>query len=403
MGLLNWIEQRIDLSDVESAKTIIGNIEDRLSTRMLAFYIATSYIADTISKCEIKHYVKGKETKDKFYYLFNVSPNVNQNASELKSKFIYNLFYNGEALMFENKGSLYVADSFNIEPRPLKGNVFNNISLENESRTFTRKAEDVFYLNLDDGKLKNLVLGMLEDYSEMLKYSFDIFKSSNGEKYKLIMDDVKVGDKDFNEKFEKVIKKQLEAFINNRKAVYPQFKGYNLERMVEPDGTTDSTDIRNITKEIFEITAEAFKMPVSMLYGNMTNVKDIISTYITFRIDPLAKMISEELTRKTGTFEDYEKGTYFKVDTTSIMHIDIFEMADKVDKLISSSMYCVDELRNKLGDSPLNTDYSKQHWITKNYSTVEDALVGEEILPNFGTTLIDETVPTGEEDVKGGE
>ena len=342
MGLLNWIERRIDLSDVKGMETVVGTLEERLSTKALAFYIASSYITETIAKCEIKHYVNGKETKDKWYYLLNVSPNTNENAFTLKSKFISKALYDGHALMFEHKGSLYVADSFNIEHRPINGDLFTNISLENETKVFRRKADEVFYLNFDDQRLKRLVDSMLEDYAEILKYSFDTFKSSNNEKYKLVMNEVKVGDKDFNEKFEKVIKKQLEAFINNRKGVYPQFKGYDLQKMSESSGATDSTDIRNITKEIFEITAQAFKMPVSMLYGNMTNVKDIISSFITFAVDTKAKIFSEELTRKTGNDEDYLNGTYFDVDTTAIVHHDIFDIADKVDKMISSGVYCVD-------------------------------------------------------------
>ena len=377
MGLLsNWLEKRINLSDVESAK-VIFDIEERLSTKALAFYIAQSYICETLSKCEIKHFVNGKETKDKMYYLLNVSPNVNENATELKTKYIHKLLYDGEALMFENKGHLYVADSFLIDYKPLKGNVFNNITLENESRSFTRKAEDVFYNNLKDGELKRLVDSMLNDYSELLKYSFETYKSTNQEKYKLILDEVKMGDKDFNEKYAGVVKKQLESFINNQKSVYLQFKGYNLEEMKSPNGTTDSTDFRNIRKEIFEVTAQAFKMPVSMLYGNMTNVKDIISSFITFAIEPKAKMISEELTRKTGKFEDYQNGTYFDIDTTSIMYHDIFEIAPNVEKLISSGVYNIDGVLNKLGEQPLNTEFSKQHWITKNFDKIENLMNGE--------------------------
>lgn len=377
MGLFSFLEKKIDLADVKQAETVIGNIEERLSTKALAFHLATSYIADTISKCEIKHFVKGKQVKDKFYYLFNISPNTNENASMFKSKMIFKLFNEGEVLIFEQGGNLYIADSYGIEYHPLKGDKFINITLDNETRIFNKKASDVFYFKLDDGKLKTLISSMLDDYTEILKYSFNTYKSSNSEKYKLILDEVRAGDKEFNENFEKVIKKQLEAFINNQKAVYPQFKGQDLELVKSVDGNTDSTDIRNLRKEIFEATAEAFKMPVSMLYGNMTNAKDIIASYVTFRIDPLAKMISEELTRKTSTMEDYLKGTYFDVDTTAIMHIDIFEIADNIDKLISSGAYCIDELRSKLGENILNTEFSMQHFITKNYAKIEDLLNDE--------------------------
>ena len=377
MGLFKsvagFLERRIDTADIEA---ITGDIQERLSTKALAFHIAISYIADTISKCEIKRFCKGELVKDKFYYLFNYSPNVNENASQLKTKLIFKLFYDNEALMFENGGNLYVADSFIRERNPLKGDKFTDIALDDETKRFTKKASDVFYFTLDDGRLKQLIDGMLSDLSEMLKYSIETYKSSNSEKYKLTLDEVRTGDKEFNEKFEKVIKKQLEAFINNPKAVYPQFKGQDLTRITGDGGKTDSTDARNLTKEIFEEVAKATKMPVSMLYGNMTNAKEIISSYVTFRIDPLAKMIGEELTRKTSTMEEIQKGTYFDVDTTMVMHLDIFEIADSVDKLIGSSVYCADEIRTKLGEHPLKTDFSQQHWITLNYAKVEDALKG---------------------------
>lgn len=378
MGILsNWLEKKIDLADIKSAETIIGSIEDKLSTRVLAFHLATSYVADTISKCEIKRYSKGELLKDKWYYLLNISPNTNENASQFKTKLIHKLFINGEALIFENNGQLFVADSFSREYSPIKGDRFTNISLENETKSFKRNATEVFYFTLDDGKLKTLIDNMTSDFSEMLKYSMDIYKSTNDEKYKLILDEVKAGDPEFNTLFEDVIKKQLESFINNRKAVYPQFKGYNLEKLSVGDGKTDSSDIRNIRKEIFESTFQAFKMPTSMLYGNMTNANEIVSVYVTFRIDPLAKMIGEELTRKAFTMDEILNGTSMDVDTTNVLHTDIFTVADKIDKLIASGVYCVDEMREKLGDSKLNTDFSKQHWMTRNYATIEEVLSGE--------------------------
>ena len=373
-SIAGFLEERINLSEVE---TVTGKDTNALSIKILAFYIATSYITDTICKCEIKRFVNEKEVKDSLYYLLNVSPNINENASRFKKKFLLKLFFENEALIFEEKGNLYVADSFNKEEQPLKGDKFTDITLDNETKTFTRKASDVFYFYLGNENLKSLVDGMLDEFCDALSYSFDIYKSSDNEKYKLILENIKAGDKEFNEEFEKVVKKQLEKFINNRKAVYPQFKGYNLEKISNDDGKTDSSDIRNLKKEIFESTAQSLKIPISLMYGNMTNVKDIITSFITFSVDPLGKMIDEELTRKTGTMDDYLSGTYFHVDTTRIIHIDIFEIADKMEKLLCNGAYDIDELRIKVGDSPLNTDFSKQHWMTKNNSKIEDVLNSE--------------------------
>ena len=54
------------------------------------------------------------------------------------------------------------------------------------------------------------------------------------------------------------------------------------------------------------------------------------------------------------------------------MHIDVFDIAEKIDKLIASGMYCVDELRQKLGDAELGTEESQMHFITKNYTELSE-------------------------------
>ena len=56
----------------------------------------------------------------------------------------------------------------------------------------------------------------------------------------------------------------------------------------------------------------------------------------------------------------FAKGNYMDVNTNCIQHIDIFEQATNSDKLLSSGLYCIDELRVKLGDTALKTDWSQK-------------------------------------------
>lgn len=379
MRIFDYLFRKTETVDPKTNEvwTIFQDSTNELYFTELAFHIATSYIANTIGKCEFKVYRNGEEVKDEMYYLLNVSPNDNENASQFKNKLISKLFYDNESLIVYDKHKFYVADSFGIEEKPLGKNKFTNIKVGIDSIRSSKTADNVFYFRLDDHNVKALIQTMSDGYDEVLKYAYDSYKTSNSEKYKLELANIKAGDTDFNEKFKTTVKKQLEDFINNPKAVYPQFQGYNLTKLSESDGKTDSSDIQRIRKDVFETVAQAFKMPVSMLYGNITNLKELVNTYITFTIEPIAEMISQELTRKTCTFEEWQRGDCIKVDITSINHTDIFDIADKVDKLISSGIYCVDEIRKKMGENLLNTDFSKQHWMTKNYSTSDDALVGD--------------------------
>ena len=116
--------------------------------------------------------------------------------------------------------------------------------------------------------------------------------------------------------------------------------------------------------------ARAFNIPVSLLKGDVSDVEKITKNFLTFCIDPLCEMIQTEINRKRYGKKQVQKANYLKTDTTTVMHTDIFDIAEKIDKLIASGMYCIDELRKKLGDAPLNTEESRKHFITKNYQEI---------------------------------
>ena len=192
------------------------------------------------------------------------------------------------------------------------------------------------------------------------------------------MSNIKAGDEKFNRLFEEVIKKQLKTFLENDNAVYPEFEGYDLQDISPKNNIKDTSDIRELRKEIFEIVGQRFKIPTSLMLGNITNMNEIVKVFLTFCIDPIADMISEELTRKVFSFEEWQKGYYIKVDTSTINHIDVLDVAEKVDKLIASGTMCIDEVRGILDLAELDSDFSKTHFITKNYDTMENRLKGEE-------------------------
>ncbi len=377
MGLLNFLEKKVDLAKTKSVDVIIGDLSLDLSIKMLALYIATSYISETISKCEFKVYEYKKEAQNQLYYLLNVDPNVNDNASEFKSKLVDKLLYDGEVLIFTKNEQLFIADSFSHEKRGIKEDLFSNITVNNSSINKTYKASEIMYIKLHNKELKQYIDSMYDSYSTLLRYAIDNYKSSNVQKYKLELDRTKAGDKDFHETYETYIKKNIKEFLDNPKAVYPQFSGYNLTSLQSQYNSSNSTDIRELKKDVFDTISQALKIPISMMYGNMTNVEDIVNVFITFAIEPIAELISNEFSRKMNDYDNWLNGNYIKVNTSSIIHADIFKIADKVDKLISSGVYCIDELRSKIGEDKLSTDFSTQHWITKNYDKIENILNGE--------------------------
>ncbi len=371
-NLFSFLEKKVDDAEMTA---IVDKVMAETAFKRLAFYISVSYIAGAISMCEIKVYENGAESKDEMYYKLNFDPNQNENAGQFWHKVVERIYYKGDALVYPHKNHFYCADSFYKEDRPMGEDIFSNVVLGQKQLTKNFRAGDVFYFRLENEEVRRIVDGMCDLYGQVMGAAISAYKNSNGKKYKLNLDSIKAGDADFNEKYEKVVKKQLQAFIENNNAVFPQFKGYDLQDMAKDGkGMKDVGDITGIKKDMFDTVAQAIKIPISMLAGNITNMDEIVKEFLTFAVDPVTAMMSAELTRKTGTFETWTKGRRMKVDTSKIKHVDLIEIGNYVDKLIGSGFACVDEVREAAGLDPLNNDFGRTHFVTKNYDTADEAL-----------------------------
>jgi len=85
-------------------------------------------------------------------------------------------------------------------------------------------------------------------------------------------------------------------------------------------------------------------------------------------------MLQEEINRKRSGYFEYSKGTYVEIDTKSIKHIDLLSVSTAIDKLIASGAFCINDIRKLVGEPIIDEPWAWQHWITKNYSSIEELL-----------------------------
>ena len=351
-------------------------ILEQLAFKELALYIGISYIANTLSKCEFKTFEEGKEVQNELYYMLNVSPNPNENSSQFINKMIENYFYKGHALVLPQTPYIYCADDFVLDDaNPLKEYIFSNLSFNSHTLKKKYKSSQVFYFKLDNKDVKSLVDALYMQYGQVVSQALEAYKKTNGEKYKLVLEQYQAGDSKFKQIYDKILKEQLKSYVECANGVFVQYKGMDLQK--DPNGTAkDIGDVVEMRKEIFETTAQALKIPLPMMYGNITNMNEITKVYLSICIDPIADMISEEITRKNYSYEEWKKGYYVKVDTSCINHVDILEVADKIYNAVGSGVANIDDMRKRLNWNTLDTDFSKQFFLTKNYVKAEEMLNG---------------------------
>lgn len=367
-GLFDWLGRKVNKSELKGVTLQAGAA---VAFKELALQTGISIIAGAVSKCEFKVYVRGKSVRDELYYALNVRPNPNQNSSEFIHDFINRLYRRGEALVIQHRGGLYVASDFQIDERPILGNRYESVAVGDKRQiTFRRpfEAGDVLHFKLDAKPVRKLIDGIYDDYGKLLSAAMDDYLQRCGRKYKYHLDQYKAGDAEFNAMWDDWLRASLKDFVQNPSGVWPEYRGTELTELQSPASARNSSlDVINLRREAFDIVAQALKIPLPLMYGNMTNLGEIADVFLTFCIDPLADMISEEITCKTSTAADYRRGNFVRVDTRHIRHADLFDIAPGVDKLISSGMFSINELRGEVDADRLEEDWADAHFVTKNY------------------------------------
>ncbi len=368
-GKKNKLNQRLE----DSTKLQL-DIED------FAIQMAINMLAGLIAKCEFKTYIKGKEKKGDEYYVWNVEPNANQNSSQFNQQLVSKLLHDNEALAIEVNGQLLIADSFTPTGYALYPATFSGVTVSSFGNSFTFdktfSMADVLYFRLNDRNIRNLLFNVMDGYSKLLTMAMGKYKRAGGRKGTAEVNKTKTGDDKEQKRIDDLFSKQFKTYFEAENAVVTLPNGVKYTE-ISGEGSKKSTsevnDIAAITKEAFSRVAQAFRIPPALLQGDIADISKLMDELLTVCIDPLVDLIQTEIIRKRYGKAAFLAGTYLRIDTTCIKHIDIFDVAMAADKLISDSLYNVDELRAKLGDAPLNTWWSKRYVITKNYEEVSTA------------------------------
>ena len=375
MGIFNFLEKWIGKIKIGSSQTVTIDIPPELYYKELALYTATSLLANAISLSEFRVYENNERVKNEDYYVLNVAPNKNENSNYFWHKVIRKMIREPTgALVIEINGELHCAESFStLNERPILGNLYNCISLKGGlqlDRVY--RAEEVYLFRMEDENVKSLIDGMYEDYGRLLKMAARAFRDTNGRKFKLKVDGVKSGDDEFAKDFTEYIAKEIKAYMENEYATYVEYEGEELvdESKNKPVKTID--DVIKLRQDLFQMVGQIFKIPQSLMTGNVTSLKEVCDVFLTFAVDPFADAITAVLNKRAGRYE-YLRGNYYQCYTGKVKHRDLFDLAADADKLIASSIMCADEVRNEMDLPLLNTAWSRQHYITNNYSRVEDA------------------------------
>ena len=197
---------------------------------------------------------------------------------------------------------------------------------------------------------------------------------SRGMKGVLSIDTMAAGDPKAKEIFESIKNEGFKRFADAENAVLPMWKGMDYTDIGSKTYSNEGTrDIRAMIDDVSDFTARAFGVPPALLSGDVQGVSDALDQFLTFCIDPLCDMLSEEINRKLYG-KSVLNGDYLQIDTKCVKHVDLLSVSTAIDKLISSGAFCINDIRVLVGEPLIEEEWAYKHFITKNYSTVQDLL-----------------------------
>lgn len=345
----------------------------------LALNAAVNLISNGLSRAVFRTFEKGVQTKRNTYYLFNVQPNVNQNAADFMKELVYKLVYDNECLVIMNDNELFIADDFNKKSFALKENIYQEVTIDDYKLNKTFYESDVFYFKLNNEKVTSLVNGLYEDYGKLIQSSIGYYKRNNALRATIELDMNTAMTNEEQEKQETLFNEQAKNFFNAESgALLPLQDGEKLEEVFADNSNSknDSRDTRSIIDDVFDFVATAFNIPTGLLKGDVVEVESQTDNYLMFCLAPIAELIKDEFNRKYYTKKQYLERTFLDVDISMIKYVDITKVATALDKLLSSGSHSPNENRDLIGKEPINEDWAEEYYITKNYSDVNELLKG---------------------------
>lgn len=376
-NIKNFLETEIDTDEEDLT----------LFLNAYAVYVVTSLISAIVSNSEFKVYMKDDkgeivETRGRMWYKLNMKPNENQRGTAFIQEIVRKLLF-GEVLVVEVNEDFFVADGYNVEEKTITGNKFTEVKKDNYTFRDKFKAGEVVYIKYDNDKAKFLLAGINDMYDELTNAAKDKYKRSAEEKGVLKISQAERNKPDFEEKMEKIINDRFKKYFSRGNHVLPLFEGYEYKSETAESTkkySNEVTDMKELVGEALARAAQAYKVPVGLIRGDVAGIKDAYTMLLTNCIDPIAAMLSEGFTTAVFSEEEVIDGCEIVADTSNLKHVDIFDMASSIDKLIASGFLSIDEVRLASGLKPLNKEWSKAHYMTLNYTTAQASVeAGNEV------------------------
>jgi len=375
VAIIDFLDKIFGGKDEVTLKTCSVDESNNIYYKTLIAEASVNLITKTISRAEFQTFENGKETKKLNYYILNVEANKNKSASLFWRETIEKLLEKGEALILLQDNQMFLADSFTRNEFAFIENTYTNIAIGDYTLSDTKKESEVLYLKDNNSTIKNAINGIYNDYTKLINASIKGYQNSKARKGKLKIPTNLPKTLQEEGKLQDHIQTTMADFMDPSKdAVYPETSGFEYTEVAESKGSKSNDsgrETKNFVNDVFDFMAISYGIPPSLLKGDTVDTKDAVNNFLTFCINPLAKLITDEINRKMYGYKLYKERTYAKLDTSNIKTVDLKDIANSIDLLNRNGALTIDDILRALGKEPIGGDIGAMRFITKNLELLD--------------------------------
>ena len=362
--------------EIQSLAEIIAVDMEKLNLSKLAIEKAIMMIAKAIAKSDILIQTESKE-KHKKEYRLNVQPNDNECGTVFWTEVVKQLLTEQEALIIPLNGKYYRATSWSNTNEVMLKRVYKDVMLscggENLTIFSTFQSDEVIHLRYDNARIRLYLQNVVGQFDKTMDSINAMMQLSSQPRFKL-----KLGTNalSFREKqadgTDKVMTKDQyvlkikKLLTSDALEVLTEQENASVEQL-QINTAVKAEELAKMALQINNEVANAFDIPEAVFNGNITEKSDATNEFITYAVSPVAEVINDTLTAYVVGEDDYcSKNEKVMVWLARFKHVDVVDSAVNLDKLRGIGFH-LDEIRGMVGYPLLNTEFSTERALTKNY------------------------------------
>lgn len=362
--------------EMQSLAEIIAVDMAKLNLSRLAIEKAMLMIAKAIAKSDILIQTESKDKRRQEYRL-NIQPNDHECGTAFWTEVVKQLLTEQEVLIIPLGGKYYRASAWESTTNVLTERTYSHITLTCGGYDYALlksfRTSEVIQLKYDNAKIKLYLQNVVSQYDKTLDSVNAMMRMSAQPRYKLKLGTSALS---FREKqadgTDKVMTKdQYVAKIKNlleadELSVLTESDNVSVDQM-QTNTSVKAEELSKMAQQINNEVANAFDIPEAVFNGNITEKSDATNEFITYAVSPVAEVINDTLTAYIVGENDYcTKNEKAMVWLARFKHVDVVDSATNLDKLRGIG-FNYDELREMVGYTVLNTEFSQARALTKNY------------------------------------